>query len=160
MPLTKEQLLIPRVMCVGTKEGFEIWPGSSMASDKFVTGGILTLDTKTIIGTCFKDWTGREWYMAKLNQFPHLFRPMPWWEGRKPEDMPEYVTVNLLGSLQWMANEIKTGAVYKLDADFKYNYYKGHYLGIQYNNGGGTLGEYLLPATEQEYLDYQKQKEG
>lgn len=156
MPLTKEQLLIPRYMCTGTP-GKPLWWGCHWKH-----GDIIKLDS-TIDGLAciYEDYKVKPFVKEiYFNEAPHLFRPMPWWEGRKPEDMPEYVTVNLLGSLQWMANEIKTGAVYKLDADFKYNYYKGHYLGIQYNNGGGTLGEYLLPATEQEYLDYQKQKEG
>jgi hypothetical protein len=156
MAMTKEQLLIPRVMCVGTKEGTQNFPGSD-----YLTGTILEPDGKDAKGIYYYRLKNRLFiYIDEVENYPNCFRPMPWWEGRKPEDMPEYVTVNLLGSLQWMANEIKTGAVYKLDADFKYSYYKGHYLGIQYNNGGGALGEYLLPASEQEYNEYKNQKEG
>jgi hypothetical protein len=29
-----------------------------------------------------------EW---QLSDFPHLFRPLPWWSDRKPEEMPEYL---------------------------------------------------------------------
>lgn len=32
------------------------------------------------------DTDGPRW-----RHYPHLFRPLEWWEERKPEDMPQYV---------------------------------------------------------------------
>ena len=75
--------------------------------------------------------------LIAINEAPHLFRPMQWWEGRKPEDMPEYV---------WY----KDKGVFKVDVwDFKYEeamIFKGGLISTV------SIG-LLTPATEQEYLD-------
>jgi len=43
-----------------------------------------------------------EHYAPKvIEQYPHLFKPLAWWEDRKPEEMPEYV-------------KDKEGTVYKI----------------------------------------------
>jgi hypothetical protein len=77
-------------------------------------------------------------YLA--NECPHLFRKLSWWEGRKPEDMPEYVKA------------ISTDEVYKFDR-----------LGINmiwfYTPSGvhaAKFSETLTPATEAEYNNYSK----
>lgn len=80
MSLTKEQLLIHRVMCVGGKEGEPNYPGSPFKSGDILKLGKSELfywgvDKDEMISVQFVD------------QFPHLFRPMLWWEGRKPEEM-------------------------------------------------------------------------
>lgn len=31
------------------------------------------------------------WAWYKMAEFPKIFRPLQWWEYRKPEDMPQYV---------------------------------------------------------------------
>ncbi len=140
MSLTKEELLIPRVMCIGGKEG-----EPNDTSGDFITGDILTQTVKSI----------HKWRSEKLKhsvyldpdfveKFLHLFKPLQWWEHRKPEDMPEYV---------WY----KDKGVFKVDVwDFKYEeamIFKGGLISTV------SIG-LLTPATEQEYLDYQKQKEG
>lgn len=28
---------------------------------------------------------------SDCRKYPHLFKPLEWWEDRKPEDLPEYV---------------------------------------------------------------------
>lgn len=126
------------MLVIGGKEGEPNYPGSPYKS-----GDILEVVDYFIL---IDDICSKLIYNEVTNAYPELFRPLQWWEYRKPEEMPEYVTVKLLDSTQ-------TGTVYRLNVDFKYNYHNGVYLGIQYVYGGGTLGEYLLPATEQEYWD-------
>lgn len=139
MPLTKEQLLIPRVMCEGGKEG-----EPNDTSGDFKTGEILTVGTLVQIG--LQLFTASELLLTELcAKFPRLFRPMPWWEGRKPEDMPRY-----LSSI----------ALYK---DFHIvevsNHYIKHFIGKKDGQYWEAPYDEYLPATEQEYLDYIKQKE-
>lgn len=131
MPLTKEQLLIPRVMCVGGKEG-----EPNDTSGSWITGTICTL-SDTINGTGEPCCVVPQYSMKFFSRFPHLFRPMQWWEGRKPEDMPEYV---------WY----KDKGVFKVDVwDFKYEeamIFNGDLISTV------SIG-LLTPATEQEYFD-------
>lgn len=85
MPLTKQQLLIPRVLCIGGKEGEPNYPGSP-----YKTGQILYIHTIDMNesdipkdSVCLFDIT--------RSVFPHLFKPLPWWYGRTVEEMPEYI---------------------------------------------------------------------
>lgn len=79
MPLTKEQLLIPRYLCTGTP-GKQIWPGSIWRSGDIIEESKLHGD----LMYCDKDG-------PRYSDFPHLFKPLRWWEYRQPDDMPEYV---------------------------------------------------------------------
>ena len=152
MPLTKEQLLIPRVMCVGTEPGKLIWPWSTL-----VSGQILTPTHNGVnYAYSFTDLlTGEELWLDEngIAKFPNLFRPMPWWEGRNPEDMPKWVKF----SENYM--NFKAGSVYETEC-----WSDKHYDCIQFRSEEGLcgvpFGKWVAPATEQEYLDYQKQKEG
>ena len=86
MSLTPEQLMIPRVMCIGT----EVGTPNNPSNGSYISGDIYTKTDHTyvwcskLIGHVFfeEDWA---------KKYPHLFRPMPWYEGRKPEEMPEYL---------------------------------------------------------------------
>lgn len=147
MSLTKEQLLIPRVMCVGTEPGTQNYPGSL-----FKTGDILYLeDSKYFYAldggtdTCISN---PKLSYHDAEKFPHLFRPMQWWEGRDKTDLPKYV------------KNIKSGRVFKAVWDcFKFKGVKEWSLILQ-QNGIPINPDRFEPATSQEYLDYQKQKEG
>jgi len=124
MSLTKEQLLIPRVMCVGTEPGT---PNDT--SGNWVSGDIYYLDPwgKGVYKSYDNGREVSEPLIVHLAQsMPHLFKPLPWWYGRKPEDMPEYVKYH-------------TGSVSKLTKEM-----------IEY---GGIVLEDYEPATEQEYWD-------
>lgn len=136
MALTKEQLLIPRVMCVGTEPGTSNFPGSELK-----TGEIVTLDL--VYGDKMRfAWIKRGvfLYEESVAKYPNCFRLMPWWEGRKPEDMPEYVRIKN-----------------KVLRVIKYNLAFGEFL-PEKSKYMKRL-EYTQPATEQEYLEYQKEKE-
>lgn len=63
--------------------------------------------------------------LGTLQKFPHLFKPLSWWEERKAEDMPEYV-------------KYFNGNITKLTKDM-------------INTGGIVLEDYQ-PSTESEYL--------
>lgn len=79
--------------------------------------------------------------------YPLIFRPMEWWEERKVEDMPEYVK-----------DENEPGE-YEIIKVQKWEFVNGQAIGIAYHNhAGGYSVTYLLPATEQEYNEYQKNR--
>lgn len=130
MPMTKEQLLIPRYMCTGTP-GKPLWEGSPFFHGAVFHGEIYRLMNLEVSG--HTDYN--------FSNMPHLFRPMPWWEGRKIEDMPEYVRLK--------------SKVFKVE--------KYCISGNEFITDGKKIIKSLantLPATEQEYNEYKKQKEG
>jgi len=138
MSLNKQQLLIPRVLCIGGKEGEPNYPGS-----KFKTGDVLLLlhyiYYKCTIGGKFIPT--HTVLSETVNQFPHLFKPLPWWEMRDKSDLPKYV------------KNIKNGRIYKAVWDcFKFKGEKEWSLILQ-PNGIPITPDGFEPATEQEYWD-------
>lgn len=131
-----EQLMVPRVMCIGTEPGT---PNDT--SGDFITGDVLTQTVKK-----FGKWKSQmlkcSIYLPPefVEKFPHLFRPMPWYEGRKPEEMPLY---------------LKSIALYK---DFHIveakNHYATFFIGIKDGQYWEAPYDEYLPATEAEYLTY------
>lgn len=73
-------LLIPRYKVEGN------YPGSPYKiGDMLVSLGENRFDL-------YKD--GATYYNeSELKKYPHLFRLMDWWEGRKKKDLPEYVSI-------------------------------------------------------------------
>ena len=136
MPLTKEQLLIPRVMCVGGKEGEPNYPGSQFKVGQVLTQCVLYGDEVFV----HEDFS-KPIYSSFAFKFPHLFRPMPWWEGRSIEDMPLFVKIT------------KTGEVKMVEK------YDPEYMSVKFveDEFYDSLMIYT-PATEQEYLEYQNRK--
>jgi len=132
MAMTKEQLLIPRYMCTGTP-GEPLWPGCPWNGYDVITFDIHDTGNICRVHPDLVD-------VSYFEKFPHLFRPMPWWEGRKPEDMPEYLRIKN-----------------KVLRVVKYNLTFGEFL-PEKSKYMKRL-EYTQPATEQEYLDYINQKE-
>ena len=132
--MTKEQLLIPRVMCVGTEQGKPNFPKS-----KYTTGQILYVHTLTMNendipkdAVCIFDITYQD--------FPNCFTPLPWWYGRKVEEMPEYVRIKS-----------------KILKVVKYNLTFGEFLAEKAKYMKRIEG--TTPATREEWEEYQKQKE-
>jgi hypothetical protein len=85
-------------------------------------------------------------YSENLEQFPHLFRKMEWWEKRKKNEMPLFVKSNFVEykvrkiiswnkKIQGILDE-KNGAGKNIVADVKIKQYG------------------YLPATEEEYLAF------
>lgn len=87
MPLSKEQLLMPRYLYTGTP-GKPLWYGCHWKH-----GDIVKLDqTADGLACIYEDHKGLH-FVKELyfNEAPHLFKPLQWWEYRKLEEMPEYV---------------------------------------------------------------------
>lgn len=84
MPLTPTQLLVPRVLAIGTNQGEFIWPDSHYQSGMILTDvdGWYTLIGYPLV---------RPIKCEVAHEFQNLFRPLEWWEMREPGQMPEYV---------------------------------------------------------------------
>lgn len=135
MSLTPEQLMIPRVMCIGTQVGKPNYPGSVLK-----TGEILVLSKSGFSYRSDSDnYIKEEW----VKIFPNLFRPMPWHEGRTAEEMPLYLKHGENGKVRKVARYFNWGAM------------------IVEFEGGRTrrLTDKWIPCTEAEYISYQKSKQ-
>ncbi len=96
----------------------------------------------------------------EVSNFPSCFRRIEWWEDRKVEDMPEYVSYVSLTQKEKLYPGfigISDDGFYKarvFEKITKWDKWAGHWfdIGHQFN----THMHLPLPATEQEYLDYQK----
>lgn len=69
-----------------------------------------------------------------LLKYPHLFKPLQWWEHRKPEEMPEYVKYWDISSFFPVDRVCKT-----TEAPF---------------NSINFTADNFQPATEAEYFEY------
>lgn len=89
MPLTKEQLLIPRYKVIAT------WPG--MEAEPFRLNQIVTLSAHICdegleyIHIPINHMPGSYMRQGFFDKFPHLFQSSPWWSDREISDLPEYV---------------------------------------------------------------------
>lgn len=134
MPLTKQQLLIPRVLCIGTEDGKQNYPKSL-----FKSGQVLELDNIS--------HDGRNCYVVPsydidyFLSYPNCFNPLPWWYGRTVEELPEYLNID--------------GGVFKVDMyDFGNDVVYVFTITVV-----PVLLRQCTPADESEYQEYQKQKE-
>jgi len=142
MPLTKQQLLIPRVLCIGGKEGELIWPWSTLRAGQILKSQI----EEGEVSYKFLDPIENDYRFLNqmgIENFPHLFHPLHWSEMREASDLPEYVSY-------------KNKGVFKVDVwDLKYQeamIFVGDII--------TTVDiELLQPADESDYQEYQKQKE-
>jgi len=116
--LTKDELLKPRYKVIAD------YPGSTYFIGDIIRGAHLIQD--------------------EYNKYPHLFKPLAWYEGIKKKDMPEYLRTKLGGVIK-----VTYGSTGRRRFEAGY--------GI--NEDGMTI-EYtkMLPATEEEYLAYKKAK--
>lgn len=73
-----------------------------------------------------------------IERMPHLFKPLAWWEERKPEEMPEYV--NCPSRKMFLKIEHWGESYFIIEGRQK----------MQYRN--------YTPATREEYEAYQKTK--
>jgi hypothetical protein len=76
----------------------------------------------------------------RLDDFPHLFQRVEWWEGLKPEEMPSYV-------------KHKNGNIYKVSE------YSEGLIGVVIEGGFWAHLKNLFPATKEQYEEYIKQKQ-
>lgn len=140
MPLIKTELLIPRVLCIGGKEGEPNYPGS-----RFMTGDIIEQNGRDYWSIKADAWLNQ----TTVKKFPHLFQPLQWWYGRTVEEMPRYVNTN---------------SVYGIRKVKEWAFIKGEKLDrwrVEDTRGEiySTFHLDITPADESEYQEYQKQKQ-
>lgn len=128
--LTPEELLKPRYKVIAD------YPNSS---DK--VGSVYTLD--------------HEGQSVFYDKYPHLFRPLSWWEERAESDLPEYVKVNKdtrgLLDLETFGQYLKEGTIIKVRRWFGTSPF--------YTHKEFVLACYVDPATEDEYNQYVESRE-
>lgn len=141
MPLIKTELLIPRVLCIGGKEG-----EPNDTSGNFKSGQIITVGDLVQIG--LQIFTASELLLVKLcADYPNCFKPLPWWYGRTVEEMPTHLKEGgfIFDASQWEYHE--SGWWYYLER------------GVIKRTLGYTNPN-VIPASLSDYQEYQKQKEG
>ncbi len=135
-PLTKQQLLIPRVLCIGTETGT-----NNDTSHKYISGDIIEFTNIGVqeypVWVCDKFGYALDFYES----FPHLFKPLPWWYGRTVEDMPLYLIDKFGKVKRVLRHNTDFMTVIFNDDDWEESY--AHYQ----------------PADESDYQEYQKQKQ-
>lgn len=159
MPLIKTELLIPRVLCIGTKEG-----EPNDTSRDYISGNIITVGDYLSNSDFLSMKATAEYLGGLVEKFPHLFKPLPWWYGRTVEELPDYVKQT---GMEDSAGNPVQDVVMKVK--------KHHSAG----NGEwrddsinifcadsyltGTPGSFTYagwePADESDYQEYQKQKQ-
>lgn len=141
--MNKDELLRPRYKVMADFPFNEI----------FNVGSILSFFKTT------KDGKDEYWYHHDVKHnnfqstwfdgFPHLFKPLQWWEDRDINDMPEYLKDNgdaeIFKVREWVDNSM--GVIW-LNKNKKMNH-----TGFHQANA-----EHFTPATEAEYLDYLTQQ--
>ena len=83
-----------------------------------------------------------------IDDFPHLFKKLQWWEDRNPEEMPKYL--KMISYIKPCTNnpenfELKKGQVFK-PGKFSINSFEiGHWI---------FSTQLTIPATKEEYESY------
>lgn len=80
--MTPQQLLIPRYEVIAP------WPNGGIS-----VGTILIESLPNYYRHSTK--TGISYRVQNIDQYPHLFQPLQWWEKRNIEEMPEYLSHTL-----------------------------------------------------------------
>lgn len=136
MSLPIEQLLMPRYMVIA-----DFW------NNPFSLGQVLILEYNRAQKVWFYNLVENDGfriiYEIEFKEYPHLFRPMPWYEGRKVEEMPEYLKYP-------SAPNPEVFPVFKVnkwvDVSGKWEYgFNGKLVDLQND---------FIPATSEEYISH------
>lgn len=123
----------------------------------FPLGTILSMDVESAIITLNGEYQfSDKWPMAltssyyvknvlKVENYPHLFRKLEWYEERKVEDMPEYV------------KNVKSEVILKVKK-WEWDNDEDAENELFFTSDGDELGQYprqiYIPATLEEYTTY------
>jgi hypothetical protein len=128
-----DELLKPRVKCIGDKDNH--YPNSP-----FEVGEIIHADERGE----FNYYTDNGRYRIAPEAYPHLFKPLAWWEDRKESEMPEYVRNN-------------TKEAYCFGEVYKVGKWNSLLTKLYFNQDEDFMFVWdTLPATEAEYINYKK----
>jgi hypothetical protein len=94
----------------------------------------------------------------ELNNYPHLFKPLHWWEERELSELPEYI----MFAKDYAG--FKKDQVFKTENWNKQNEAAGYCIGFltgmgEYDKCAVPISCGLLPATKDEYDEYIKRNE-
>lgn len=129
--MTAEQLLKKRYKVIAD------WP----KNDDCNVGDILELSAEYGGEQLYRFGEAQSlWSVSDFKQYPHLFKELQWWEDRKPEDMPGYVT--------WSHGHSSFGKIEKASYVF----------GDGTPRVNGLNIDCFLPATESDWENYNKFK--
>lgn len=143
--MTKEDYYLPRYECVSIYP-FHYWQLGDIISFKDKE------DTQPLSRTpyycdIFENFTVHNYPSSEFDLYPLLFKRLYWWEHLDANSMPDYVKLN-------PDNTIGGDRVFKvLDV---ITYLDGFGLVIDEEKENGMGCKYLLPADEQDYIDYIK----
>lgn len=148
---THFELLLPRVLCIGSgdmKIDSPIFPGSTLVSNLFRVGKIITLSVFGEFGNCFIDESESEWYEKDFKEYPNCFRILKWYELRNEDEMPKYLR-------ELFTNKVKRVFKYEMTKPIRVTEWKckwsvGHVFFYSSKNIGNELFCYG-PATKEEY---------
>lgn len=134
MPLSNEKLMKPRWKVIAD------YPKSLYNVGDILNGNWMSEDC------IYCDTEGPRW-----RHYPHLFKPLQWWEEREIIDLPEYVKVNSEYTSLFFGNIHKVKEWFA-DAN-------GDYLcNVESRDDIYKFKPFIfLPSTEAEYLTYKTQ---
>lgn len=139
--MTTEQLLIPRYKVIADYPASPYKVGEVLIFWEISQGydeskRPITLDLQDS-GLEFQRMVNEE----EFKKYPHLFRPLQWWEERRISDLPNYIRI--------------TGDVYKVDEWF--NNVGNHPRSVENPNLAiewHFIAGHSIPTTLEEYLTY------
>lgn len=134
--MTGEELLKPRYEVIAD------YPGSP-----FMIGQIYN----TRMGNSCKRVIDLDNSVTIVDEYPHLFKELKWWEKRTEAEMPKYVKFVYNGSIRYVHEVV----------EWKGHNYNGQPLYSYYNKVGTLMSACAWetePATEQEYRECAKNK--
>lgn len=137
--MTKEELLKPRFKCIADFPGNEWFEVGEVYEVGF--NGVILKDE-------IRKWDKDNYIITQPEKYPAIFLKLNWWEERKLEDIPKYIK-NDDGIYELLdVPPEKRGSICKWivkaqeeDAEF----------GV---TDIYVLDNHMLPATEEEYLNY------
>lgn len=86
---------------------------------------------------------------TEIDRYPHLFRKLSWWEKREESEMPEYFMIPKDDDYEHDVDKF-----FKVSEEGKWGFHEGEVYIFNYTKGGGTLIDYIQPATESDYLTF------
>lgn len=127
--MSKEELLNPRIKVINED-----------TSGNLKKGEVIPLADETGLYWVNGEPMGQE----KIDRFPHLFRPLQWWEEREDKDLPIYVRFEI-NYRQWVIGDVEK----------VFNWHRRPRACIFHNH---VHAANLSPATEQDYINSKSTK--
>lgn len=138
--MTAEQLLIPRVQLTAQYPGSNLTVGDILYKHTFEeTGNYCYVTNPEVL------LLGSSKRKDEVEEHPHLFKPLQWYEFRKPEEMPEYV--KRVKGLQSNIGDVR-----------KVKEFLGFGKVVVFDEQTDGLTEFWEPATHQDYITFKESK--